>query len=458
MDNPKAGGRLPTMVSERAKIAVMGVVLALMLLAIFWPDRTNPDDQPVNVRPAVVDVEPFELDPQILAEIKDATAVERGERERRPWSHLLEKSYNLSSAAATVLDLPDAAANIPTLRANPSSHRGDLIWVKGRLEEFKPGIEHPIRRALAYEGRLRTADGEHVIFWVSKPLPEAVQAEKDPWVRVEGFFMKITDQYRNPDADILGAPVIVGPRVYMAYPDWHAVDKLDPTVLARVANAVWIEEEERWENDTDMRTMMVESQDVPLWHIASYAIRHFEQVAGTDQHFRNIFELIDQYKKFRTGGYEQGSSWRLRGTFMTRRTYHAAVNPVGIKYWSEVWLRIPRMGSKLIPIWVPRDVGDWRFGETVDVDGFFFKNYGYEAVEGQPVHTPLFVAGGLERYELKTHPLYSWIGLGFAIFVALMAFLFFSMNRRAKRESEEYKAKLVERRRNRRTRTLGRLA
>lgn len=458
MDNPKSGGGLPTMVGERAKIVVMGLVLALMLLAFFWPNRTFSTDKPVNLRPTVVDVKPFELDPKMLAAIKDSTPVERGDREKAPWEHLLEKSYNINPAVADALNIPDRPADISALRANPANHRGNMIWVKGRLAEFNDGIEHPIPRALAYKGRLVTSAGDHVIFWVSKPLPASLRGDGAHWVRVEGFFMKITDEYRNPEADIVDAPVIIGPRVDEAYPDWHAVDKLDLDVLGRVANAVWLKEEERWVDDADMRTMMVDSQGVPLWHIASYAIRHFKQVEGTDQGFRNIFELIDQYKKFRTGDYEQGSPWRLRGTFMTRRTYHADANPVGIKYWTEVWLQIPRMGSKMIPIWVPRDIGDWRFGETVDVDGFFFKNYGYESVAGQLIHTPLFVAGGLERYELTTHPLYQWVGLGFAIFVAMIAFLFFKMNRQSRQESEEYKARLVARRRSRQTRTLGNLA
>ena len=49
-----------------------------------------------------------------------------------------------------------------------------------------------------------------------------------------------------------------------------------------------------------------------------------------------------------------------------------------------------------------------------------------------------------------------WTPEGFAGFVVFVAGMFFRMNKNAREESQEYKARLIERRRNRRTETVGR--
>ena len=172
-------------------------------------------------------------------------------------------------------------------------------------------------------------------------------------------------------------------------------------------------------------------------------------------HHAEIFEIKDQYTGFRHGKYEQGAPMRLRGAFIFARVFKAKTNPAGIDYWTEVWMRIARMGAKLIPIWVPTDIGDWKRGDSLDIDGFFFKNYAYR-VDGAPdMHTPLFVAGGLKRFKMKSHPMLIWVGLAFAVFAGFVAVLFFNMNRQSRRESEEYKARMIDRRRKRRSHVPG---
>jgi hypothetical protein len=456
--------RVPTLLGGHAKIIAMGVVLAVLLFAYFFADRkTAAPTTPVVTRPPAVDLQPFALDRELLKQINDGSKADRAFLESAAWSHLMRKSYNIGPAVADALRVSEQPTDIAALRANPGQHRGEFVRLKGRLVEFHAeDMEHPVPRAIAYKGRLVTGEGDSVLFYVSKPYVDGSQAAaaptsvipeaKAPWVRIEGFFMKIRDEYILPNAakDIIGAPLIIGPRLEKAYPDWNAVEALDVSVLGRVKNAVWDQSKKRWIDAEDMFTMLADSEDVPLWHMASFAVHEYERKKGTDLRHRIIFEVEDQYTKFKLGEFPQGEAVRLRGTFIAARIFRARTNPVGIRFWSEVWIRIPRMGAKLIPIWIPRDIGDWTRGAGVDVDAFFFKNYGYSVVDGADRHTPLFVAGDLDPFNLVTNPAAKWVGGGFAALLMFVAWIFFRMNKRARLDSEDYKARLVERRRQRR--------
>jgi len=452
-DGSKRGLRSPSLVGERGKIIAMGVLLALLLFAFLMPDRksTNPGETVVN-RPPAVDLTAFELDKALLERIKDATPLDRTGIEHAPWMHLIRKSYNIGPSVVEALGGSENSPPVAALRDGPAKFRGQFVSVKGKLLEFEEERKmHPIPRATAYKGLLETSEGLPVLFFVSKPLSDNILAhQENPWVRVEGFFMKIRDEHRFTDGDVLGAPLIIGPRLRLAYPDWKAIDKLDVSIIKRVKNGIWDEPSNRFVNDEDMRTMLVDSQEVPLWHMASFVLQEVERKQGTKLRHSDIFELKDQYSKFKSGEYEQGASLRVRGQFIGANIFRAVTNPVGIKYWSEVWIQIPRMGAKMVPLWIPRDIGEWKRGDGVDVDAFFFKNYRYEPFQGGDRHTPLFVAGDLRRFKMVSHPATLWTGIGFAIFLLLVAIIFFQMNRRAKRESLDYKKHLIERRRSRR--------
>lgn len=453
--NYSRGTRKSGLISDRARIMIMGGLLGAIVLAYLLPDRVSESDKPVITRPPTIDVSAFRPDPKILAEIKDSTTIERGGRVKGSvWAHLLRKSYNIDPNSAAALQLPMLAADIGRLRARPGAHRGNYIWVKGKLEKFEQQKLHPIPRAKSYKGRLRTESGDQVIFWVSKPLPDNVVREDNPWVRVEGFFVKIVDTHYL-DESVLNAPMIIGPRVEKAFPDWEPVVKLDQKVLAGDKNAVYVKETDTWIDTDNMADFLVDSQDVPLWHMAGFAIHEHDRLADSGQRHIEVFELKDQYTGFKHGTYERGAPLRLRGTFVLARVHRAKVNPLGIKYWTAVWIRIPRMGAKMIPIWIPQDIGAWRYGEGVDIDAFYFRNRAYQAQDYSVVHTPQFVAATLSRYKMVSHPATFWMGIIFAAFVVLVAVLFFNMNRRAKKESDEYKTRIVDRRRRRRASSEG---
>ena len=135
---------------------------------------------------------------------------------------------------------------------------------------------------------------------------------------------------------------------------------------------------------------------------------------------------------------------------MEARVYRAQLNPAGIEYWSEVWIQLPRLGGLLIPIWIPKDIGSWKRRESVVADGYFFKNYRYENREESYTQAPLFVAGNLKHLVVQTHPVTRYVGIGFAVLVALMILLFFRMARKSSQETKEHEALLTQRRQRRR--------
>ncbi|MCA8957033.1 MAG: hypothetical protein KDC87_13225 [Planctomycetes bacterium] len=460
------------LLGDRGRIVAMGVVLALLLFVFFWPAGKPPNvGRPAVNRPPAVDLEPFRPDPKILAQIRDSDAQERSALDHEPLRHLLQKSYNIGPAAAAALGSNRVEADVEMLSAHPEQHRGAFVWFKGRLEQFEEEhiSAHPISRARAYRGRLRTASGAPVVFFVSKPLPPELDPAAKPWVRIEGFFMKIRDEYNLTAGNVLGAPLVIGPSLSKSHPDWDPVTVLDPDVLSRVAIARWDGPSSsdrvagdpagtgHWVSEQDMRIMLHDSQQVPLWHLASFAKYTDAQRAKAEARVRHeeIFETKQQYQKFKRGDVKQGSPWRVRGLFMGANVFEADPNPAGIQTWSEVWLQIPRLGAKLIPIWVASDIGAWKIGEGVDIDAWFFKNYAYMPQEGGERHAPLFVAATLERFAMKSHPATLYAGIGFALFIGLVGLLFFRMNVRAQRDSADYKERLVERRRNRRRTTTG---
>ena len=101
---------------------------------------------------------------------------------------------------AQKLGLPAKPVPIDTLRDKPNQFRGRYLWYKGQLEHIsQPNSGHPDPNYRVYEGRLRTVEGEHVLFAVSLPL--AAHIEVGDWVRIDrrhlGQVVKVQGEGKN---------------------------------------------------------------------------------------------------------------------------------------------------------------------------------------------------------------------------------------------------------------------
>lgn len=448
---------------EWLRIGAMGFVLALVVFMLFFTQSAAMKEGPPAVETSPeVDATPVpQLDPAILAEIADSTRTDRLlVPKEEPLQHLLEKSLAVTPSVAKKLGMPPAPVPIDEVRNAPDHFRGRYLWYKGKLEALsgpKPG--HPVPGYDWYEGRLRTSDGEPVLFAFSVPPDPSLTIGS--WVRMEGFFLKLRDAHLPVPLD--RAPMLVGPKLFKAYPDWQAVTELDPAVLARVDDGTWKENpgppQEGVANGDfvdapDVGKMLDESQDVPLWHLASYAMHKVDDPA-LQWNKLPPFVTKEQLDAVRSGEMKKGTPVRLVGVFQYARVMPASPNPLGIDSWTEAWIQVGGgLGGKMIPLWIPKALDShWRKKETVVATGFLFKRYRYETQNGATKWTPLFVVAQLHPFQLSGNELSNPITYAFAGLVLLVVIVFFVMARRDRRQRQRHEATLLERRRKRRALT-----
>lgn len=443
---------------EWTRIVVMGVFLALTsFFAFFYDAASAPGD---GGGPAVVtDETPVpELDEEILALVKDASRTDRLMMEEAPLAHLLEKSLLVVPSVAAKLNMPEQPIPIAKLRSDPDRYRGRYLWYKGTLEWLSRGRPgHPVRGYRIHEGRLKTPGGEPVLFYFSEEPPEGLKV--GDWVRVEGFSLKLRDT--NLPVKIDMAPVLVGPEIFKAYPDWKAVEKLDAAVLARVKDGVLVDG--RLVDEQDVRKMLDRSQDVPLWHLASYAMHRERTMTPQERQAFTPFVHKDQWRAIELGKVAKGTPYRLLGTFQIARTMRAKPNPLGIEHWTEVWIQCRDLGGRTIPIWIPEKLDpSWRRNMSVWANAYFFKRYVYQAEYWRKIrrgdrevrakvredrYAPLFVAATIHRIELSEGLLTNQITLLFAAIALVVTVVFLVSALRDARRSRKFENERIERRR-----------
>jgi hypothetical protein len=439
---PGGPGRMINL-SERTRIVFLGVLLAGFVYAVFF---YRPAGAPVDVSPVIIEKAPIPvLDQGLLAQVRDATRNDRIPVEREPLAHLLEKSMQVVPAAARALGMPQEPLPFDVVRANPANLRGRYLWYKGELEAVDDGRDgHPLRGYRIYEARIRTAEGERVVFYFSVPPPDDLQVGE--WVRVEGFFLKLRDAHFPVPLEM--APVLVGPELLPAYPDWKAVEDLDPAVLGRIKDGV------REDGvDVDLQAAPVRlphSQDVPLFHLASYAQLRLASATPAEVQAIPAFETGDQWSAIFRGEVARGTPFRLAGIFCRAHVIEAKANPLGIENWSEVWLYSRGFSHRPFAVWLPKHVGEWSHADTARCTGYFFKRYVIDGGDGKPHFCPLFVAADLQRVDFNPLAASRRIGLAIGAVTAVIILVFFLLSRRDRRNADEHEEAMIRRRRRRR--------
>lgn len=440
---------------DKGAIVVMGLILGLLLFLYFLPSREgiNPSVPPIDREVAHVDA--FRPSGQILKRIRDETAADRSVINADAMQHLLKLALNVTPDIAEALNMPEHQIDIDDLRAHPERFRGRYIWFKGQLDHFEPTqTTHPVHGYKIYEGDLRIPrqDGKPpdvVFFYVSKPTEGKI--ETGDFARIEGYFMKLRDDHLLAKAS--RGPLLIGKQLKKAYPDWQAIDSLDHAVLERVENPIWKNDE--WIHTRDAWRTLPESEDVPLWHLASFASHQAEKL--TSEKIAELPYFMDEkmLAEFKHGSRDQGTAVRIKGRFAYSRIVKADVNPIGIDHWSVVWVQLPRLGGKAVPIWITKDIGNkWRRLEDVEAVAYYFRNFHYRSLDERDLFTPLFVAAVIKPVVLPTNPLNSVLGYCFMAIVLLLIVLIFMMYRNTVKQTRKHESELVSRRRRRRSRQL----
>lgn len=440
---PEIRGRLLP-IGDNVRIAIMGVILAAIVYFVVFHETKN---DAVDVSPVIVETPNVPtLNADILKGIADSTRNERIPVEREPLAHLLEKSLLVVPAITKRLGMPDTPVPFDVLRADPQRFRGRYLWYKGELEALaEPTDGHPVRGYKIHEARIKTQDGEHVLFRFSVPPKDLAIGD---WVRVEGYFLKLLDAHFPVPLSL--APLLVGPELQRAYPDWQAVETLDPGVLGALRDGVV-------ENgmDTDLQDAPVRlpfAQTVPLWHLTSYATHQWltlppEQLAAAE-----TFDQKEQWSAIYNGRMERGRAFKLFGIFLRAHVIAARPNPLGIEYWSEVWLLNRAFGARPFAVWLPYNVGEWKHSDTATTTGYFLKRYVVPGSTGEQHFSPVFVSARLERIDFSPTRTMRTVGLALGIGAGLLTAFLFLLNRRERKGSAQHMQEMSERRRRRRER------
>jgi hypothetical protein len=438
--------------SDWIRLGIMGALLGFLLYLAFF-QAVPPASPPLGGPPVVMEKVPMpELDPAILALAKDGSREERLVREREVLEHLLRKSLRVVPATARAMGMPEEPVPMAWVRSDPARYRGKYLFYRGTLEDLSAGREgHPIDGYLVHEGRLRTQEGDLVLFAVS--LPPRSEIKKGEFVRVEGFFWKLLDAHFPVPVD--KAPFLVGPEILPDALAWPPVERLDPAVMAKVRDGIVVNgvlgttQEER----QDVARLLVDSQDEPLWHLASHARHALAQMSPEQIQALPAFAHRDQWRDAEFGRMARGTPLRVMGTFIKARTLEARTNPIGAQFWTEVWIQSRDMGGRIFFVWIPKAVEGWQQNESVLMPAYYFRRHLYRTNDDKEIFAPLFVAPDLQRFAVVAHPAAAFARWALAGTGLLLIGILVWLGRRQTKDMRKFEAELVERRRRRRIAT-----
>ena len=145
------------------------------------------------------------------------------------------------------------------------------------------------------------------------------------------------------------------------------------------------------------------------------------------------------------------------------RMIAAEPNPLGVKWWTDVWVEHQTCG--LVWVRIPgRVLGTWRTGDYVVLYGHYLKNHLYEVGnefmwrarepgtvtrETMIKRVPYFIADELLRWELVRHPSDRLFSYGLTTVTVLLVGLLCFLVYRDNKADKEVMKRIMERRRRR---------
>jgi len=432
-------------VPRAIRLALLGVFAAVMAYAtLVWQPSAPPEVETVSPVEAAVAV-PM-VDAKILAGALDTSREQRLLLEVEPLRHLLALAIDVGPTVAAALGMPEQPLAVSELRENPDALRGRWLFCEGVLEELAgPREGHPIRGFSIYDATIGMPDGNRVMGTFSMPPDSAL--ERGSWVRLEGFFLKLRDT-TWPQANSQ-VPMLVGREIHRDYDDWGPVLRLDASILDKVEDSSFQPGDKTWHT-------IEEDQTEALWHLAAFVRDTSSQRTLADWRHICALNARDTHGALVESKVARGTPMRVFGTLIRRSTVMAPANPAGIKSWTVAWVQVREFGGRLVPIWVQKRVRDLPLRAQLEVRGFYYRWFAYEAQNGDRHRVPLFVAADLDLYQLEVDKTMRQLGIWLALAATAMIVAFWWLQRRAARQSLAHAHDLDTRRRRRRERAAAR--
>ncbi len=300
------------------------------------------------------------VDRTLLARVKDETKIQRFTNEPEAYEHLLVTATRIVPGTLRAMGLPEEPIPPDTIRRSPDLWRGKPLFYEGEVVFLKPPEPIPgMRDFQRTEGRLRTDDGETILFAVIEPIPEGITLGS--FARIEGLFFKLRDE--NFPEKVEKAPFLVGPVLRRAFRKFPPVKELDPDLLATIRDG------------TDREAEIIE--DLPFYHLCSWVANRPDKSKWR----RSLPEIEREdavHMVHADGTIPRGASFKIVAELLWVQIEAAEANPLRVDFWTKAWLYHPTIGTIYVKIPGRVSKTDWKTGDDVVVFGAFMKRYRYE--------------------------------------------------------------------------------
>lgn len=276
------------------------------------------------------------------------------------------------------------------LLAEPDAERGQIFRARGSLDEIESFDS--AGSTAHYRGRLRLDDGAYVYF-AAISLKD-LRGEVGEYGAIEGLFLENYRRQarREPGASGPGkggwidAPLIVGPRLMLSFPELEPVTKLEPMAFA------------------DVRDDSVESITGQPFHEYWNLVSYVQQL--DDESFDwSAAPLLNEklYGELR----ENGAAWRAKplrippSELMDIWDQSQKENPVRVASLAEGWIGNwdwMKTGSGVLRFVGTFDASQLSRNDIVEARGFFLKQSAYEMRDGGIGIAPILVLHSMEGF------------------------------------------------------------
>lgn len=374
----------PPPASFQRRLRVLVIAAALVAVAYAWlGDEAGAPvglaDEPLEVRdvPRADAPSLARVDATLLAEVADATPLERSRLEAQPLAHLLLQAGRL--VYGDIARLGAVPGDWQALVERGAEHRGQPVTVLGTLRWTQAADLGGGQRV---RGELSDEAGRP---WAFVLVTEPWDVTPGDVVKLEGFSFKAHELLR-PDGSQVTAPLVVADELLRSAFPLAPVTEL----LAGAFDGL---------RDYDLREAAAPLESPELWTLMSY-VAHTDVATlfPPDQPLPEIVphELLKRPAEF-----------RARPVTITGVLYHLAQeplgprgeNPLGIPFAWHLWLSDNRAGGAgMVLALSTTPPGGLAVGDIVEVDGLFLRRWSFENRSNEVRLASVVVASRVRRF------------------------------------------------------------
>ena len=365
----KRGSDIDARHQRRLRTYVIMIIALVLWMVLSDRDAEPPVERarrsldPVDVPSASPDQPLAHIDPERLASVRDGSTAERSMLEREALDHLRKQAGRLVYGDLEKLGLVEG--DWDALVEHGAEHRGQPVWTLGTLQWIEREM---VDGYLEVRGEVRDREGRPWAFIVLTEPGDLIQGDV---VKLAGFSFKAYE-LRRPDGEPVTAPLIVGDEILESAWPMAAVTELAPDALDNVF-------------DTSLAQASAPLDSPEFYTLLSYVQHASRQqlLAGHD----DFDELLPSELLARPFAH-RGRPVKLTGVayYLTEAPLGPrGENPLGIPFGWNLWFSDNRAGpaGMVLAVGLERPVGVEE-GQIVEVEGLFFRRYGFENKNNQP--------------------------------------------------------------------------